>query len=87
MGRNNSKATLKYKKAVVLAIKSRGCIDCSVQYSPNEMTFDHLPGFTKRFTIGSAYSRETLKSLLKEILKCDLVCIPCHKRREYKRKG
>ena len=86
MSRNKKQAYTNYKMSVVQAIKNRACVDCSCQKAPERMTFDHLPGSTKRFTIGSAYAKETLKSLLREILKCDVVCRTCHTKREMKRR-
>lgn len=74
----------------VNSFKNRPCADCLKSYPPYVMDFDHLPGFSKRFTI-SQYIRENghkpnARALLAaEIAKCQPVCANCHRERTHKR--
>ncbi len=49
------------------------------------MDFDHRDSSTKSFML-SDVSRATVKSLLKEIEKCDVVCANCHRERTQRRR-
>lgn len=45
------------------------------------MTWDHVRG-EKRFTIGEGICGRSEAEILREIEKCELVCVNCHRRRE-----
>jgi hypothetical protein len=49
------------------------------------MDFDHREPEEKVFNIGMNKSRFTLKRLLEEIQKCDIVCANCHRNRTHKK--
>jgi hypothetical protein len=67
-------------RAYVATLKARSvCADCGTR---EDLTFDHLPGFHKRDTIANMISRVSLGTLIKEIAKCRIVCLMCHRRRE-----
>lgn len=61
------------------------CKDCKRVYSWKVMTFDHLDrGLKTRGVMQLATSSGKAK-LLEELAKCELVCLNCHKLREYER--
>lgn len=68
---------IKEKKAVP-------CMDCGQQYPHYVMDFDHRDPSVKEFTIGMINRISSVKRLLAEIAKCDVVCSNCHRIRTYK---
>ncbi len=64
---------------------SRPCADCGGRFHPVAMTFDHLPGTTKRTDVSTLLHSGYRKLLLDEIAKCELVCANCHAVRTYVR--
>ena len=72
-------------REVVNALKRKPCLDCGVSYLPCVMEFDHVRG-KKEFDIAFAVSsNKSIDLILKEIIKCDLVCANCHRTRTYYR--
>jgi hypothetical protein len=73
----------------VTAIKQAGvCVDCGGSFHPVAMDFDHLPGEEKRYEIARMLSGTwSIKSIEKEIAKCELVCSNCHRVRTATRAG
>ncbi len=72
-------------RTLINAIKSAPCVDCRIQYQPWQMQFDHRIPKTKHAAIADA-ARWSIKRLLKEIKKCDVVCANCHFDRTYRRR-
>ncbi len=73
-------------KAYVDALKSKPCTDCARTYHPYVMDFDHR-GTDKRIDVSMMVTRAYgLKTILKEIAKCDLVCSNCHRLRTLSRR-
>jgi hypothetical protein len=69
-------------KAAINNLKSRPCVDCKKRYPPWVMDFDHRPGSQKSFTMAHALKDGmSLKRLLEEAKKCDVVCANCHRQR------
>ena len=68
--------------------KAGPCADCGKRYPPYVMDFDHRPGETKLFNLGSLTARRwvSLSMLRAEIEKCDLVCANCHRERTHQRR-
>lgn len=65
--------------------KAKPCTDCNVEYPYYVMQFDHLSA--KEFTIGSyAGTTGSVKRLLAEIAKCEVVCANCHAERTHQRR-
>lgn len=65
--------------AIANEVKSAGCIYCG-ETNVECLDFHHRDGEIKSFTIGKALQRSTpLKTLLRDIAKCDIVCPNCHK--------
>jgi 5-methylcytosine-specific restriction endonuclease McrA len=71
-----NKLYIRYLKAVAT------CKDCG---SREDLTFDHLPGHEKKGNITDLVSKGSLGKLRREIAKCEIVCWPCHARRENER--
>ena len=63
----------------------RPCADCGGIFHPVAMTFDHLPGSTKRAEVSNLVYRGSRQLLLEEIAKCELVCANCHAIRTFNR--
>lgn len=82
LNRNNF-AFEKHRK-LVRQVKARPCADCGVQYPFYVMDFDHREGSSKSFALNQI-QRQTMKAILREIEKCDVVCSNCHRERTYKR--
>ena len=64
-------------------IKSRPCADCGTSYPPYVMDFDHLRD--KQFMVSGMLTR-SLKQILEEVAKCEVVCSNCHRIRTWKRR-
>jgi hypothetical protein len=64
---------------------SQPCTDCGRRFHPAAMTFDHLPGTTKRDDVSNLLYAGYRKLLLEEIAKCELVCANCHAIRTFLR--
>ncbi len=74
-----------FRKIVAEIKGSTPCADCNHQYPAYVMQFDHLPDFNKKFTIGDIFNASSVKMLLDEIDKCEVVCANCHAERTHKR--
>jgi hypothetical protein len=75
------------RKALIHAIKSAPCADCSEKFNPVCMDFDHRPEELKEFNIGERYAIVNIDVLKAEIAKCDIVCANCHRIRTWRRDG
>jgi len=60
------------------ALKNQPCSDCGLKFPPTMMHFDHLGESPKNGDVSRLISNVGWDTLLKEIEKCDLVCIICH---------
>ena len=65
---------------------SRPCADCGAFFHPAAMTFDHLPGKTKRGDVSDLLCHGFRRQGLEEIAKCELVCANCHAVRTFVRR-
>lgn len=65
--------------------KSQPCADCKRRFPPVAMDFDHVRG--TKFEIVSKLTGRlfSIKRLLEEVEKCDVVCANCHRIRTAKR--
>jgi hypothetical protein len=72
---------IEYYSHVLEHFKNNPCVDCG-ETDPLVLEFDHRDRAEKEFTIG-AYNdnRFGVDRLKKEILKCDVRCANCHRRR------
>jgi hypothetical protein len=77
-------AQKKYKQKIddfVKSIKKSPCVDCGGSFPRECMDFDHVPGRgEKSFNISRATADGvSIKKIMTEISKCDLVCANCHR--------
>jgi hypothetical protein len=71
---------------VVAHLRAHPCVDCG-ESDLVVLDFDHLPGADKRFDIARAVTGSTRSwaTIHAEILKCEVVCANCHRRRTARR--
>src|SRR6266581_4332245 len=62
------------------------CTDCGGYFHHAAMAWDHLPGFVKSAEISRLVQQNSRGAILREILKCELVCANCHAVRSYERR-
>ena len=72
-------------RELIRQAKSRPCADCGVQYPYYVMDFDHRVGEAKTFELNSV-ARKTVREIMREIEKCDVVCSNCHRERTHRRR-
>lgn len=72
------------RRELVRQMKSRPCADCGVQYPYYVMDFDHREGETKEYEL-NRIDRMTLRAIMRETQKCDVVCANCHRERTHQR--
>lgn len=66
--------------------KSNPCADCGNVYPTYVMDFDHLPQYEKSFNLARFQSmNKSMRQVVDEIKKCDLVCANCHRIRTFSR--
>lgn len=67
------------RRAVIDTYKlSKGCYECGFHKWPEALDFDHLDRTTKRFMISQKMAF-SVKMLMKEIVKCRVLCANCHR--------
>ena len=65
-------------------LKDFPCVDCGIKYEPSCMDFDHL--YDKVMAVSKMiHETFSLENIKKEIAKCELVCVLCHKNRTHQR--
>ena len=69
-------------KALLKKLKDKPCMDCGVKYPHYVMDFDHRDPETKTKNI-SRMLTTSVKTIMDEVAKCDLVCANCHRERTY----
>lgn len=67
-------------------LRENPCKDCGQQYPFYVMEFDHREGEEKVDAIANLAANGSLKALLAELEKCDVVCANCHRARTYFRR-
>ena len=72
-------------KEIVRELKAHPCSDCGGTFPSYVMDFDHRTGEVKNFSVSDSIKWMSLKRVLDEIAKCDLVCANCHRIRTYQR--
>ena len=81
----------KKKKEVMMNyirdIKDVPCKDCGIKYCQYVMEFNHRDPLQKTFNISTMAQRGSLKKMIEEIAKCDVVCANCHRLRTAKSLG
>lgn len=65
--------------------ESQPCADCGNFYEHYLMDFDHLPEFLKVGEITKLVRQRSWAIVEAELLKCEVVCCMCHRRRTHRR--
>jgi sRNA-binding protein len=75
------------KRAYVVMSKDRPCVDCGHRWPAVAMDFDDVQGIKKGNVAQMAGGGHSMKALVAEIAKCEVVCACCHRvRTESRRK-
>ena len=84
--RNYMKAQYDRNVVIVRTLKTdRGCMDCGYNKHHAGLEFDHRePGRGKKETVAALMGR-SIKRIMAEIEKCDVVCGTCHRVRTFER--
>jgi len=78
------RAIARNKKLVQEYKEKYPCVDCNIS-DTEVLSFDHIVG-QKRFNISDGVQRGVgEETLLKEIAKCEIVCMNCHTKRTKRR--
>lgn len=71
-------------KGYMTKLKDKPCQDCGKKYPHYVMDFDHREGEKKLLEVARMVAGGwSLKKIMKEIKKCDIVCSNCHRLRTY----
>ena len=74
-------------KRLINSLKDVPCMDCGKKYPHYVMDFDHRDGNLKDATLTEACRNHwSVKRIMKEVAKCDVVCANCHRERSAKRR-
>lgn len=79
----SKKRRLKIKIFLQRLKESTPCADCKKFFPFMCMDFDHIRG--NKLGDVSDFRNKTMKSLMREIAKCEIVCANCHRVRTWKR--
>jgi hypothetical protein len=71
---------------VLIRLRQLPCADCGRTFPVCAMEFDHRPGLQKIGLVSQMAGRVTIRTLLEEVAKCDIVCTNCHRDRSYRRR-
>ena len=82
--RRANRRALERNKGVIIAAKSKPCVDCGNSYHHTVMDLDHLPGVDKKFRLAEQ-NHLSVKKVQDEIDKCEVVCANCHRIRTWNR--
>ena len=78
---SNRKKKLYNRKLCLFIVKSvkffSSCKDCGTMV---DLSFDHVKG-TKLFNLSNIPYRTPIKTVINELLKCEIRCIACHRNR------
>ena len=78
----------KYERAMrarLNELKDVACADCGQRFKPWVMDFDHVDG-EKLFNLARTRGR-SLRVILLEVAKCQIVCANCHRDRTHQRRN
>lgn len=83
----NLRTNQKIRQIVIDIKNNNSCKDCGIKYlnEPWLFEFDHLKEEGKVSEISRLEKSGSIKKLLNEIMKCDLLCLICHRRRSASR--
>lgn len=83
--RDAKKTSQRELREIVKKAKDVPCIDCGKTYPPYVMDFDHRRG-VKVAKVSALVYANSVRLLLEEIEKCDVVCANCHRERTFGKK-
>lgn len=63
-----------------------GCVDCGYRQAPEALDFDHVRGEKVMDLCRMATAFKSMKRVLDEVAKCEVVCANCHRIRTRKRR-
>jgi hypothetical protein len=74
-------------REILRGAKKTPCVDCGQHYPYYVMDFDHREGEEKISNVADLnfHRRTSLRRLIAEIAKCDVVCANCHRERTHQR--
>lgn len=58
---------------------AKGCEHCGYNEHAVALDFDHIDPNDKKFTISHRLDLSTIKTLMKEVRKCRVLCANCHR--------
>jgi hypothetical protein len=73
-------------QVLLRAAKDKPCADCGVRYPYYVMDLDHREGVEKIGPLAHFLKKHSIRLLVAEIAKCDVVCSNCHRERTHQRK-
>ena len=80
------KSKVEKMRAVIALKRDKPCADCGLSFHPVAMDFDHV-GSNKVFSVSRMVQRRiSIKRILAETAKCELVCSNCHRIRTHNRR-
>ena len=84
---NNPDYVARNRKLMIEYLETRACVDCG-EADLVTLDFDHIDPATKTANVSRMVSSGlSWESILKEIMKCDVVCSNCNRRRTARRNG
>jgi hypothetical protein len=83
--KRNKKYREQLKEFFLNYLRNSSCKDCGVK-DIRVLEFDHLPEYVKKNNVSTMYKRNySIKTILDELRKCDVVCANCHRIRTAER--
>ena len=82
----NIKRKLKRKRIILEHLQSHPCIDCG-ENDIRVLEFDHREEYKKEMSISEMLRTSKMVTIQAEMLKCDIRCCNCHRRRHFMQKG
>lgn len=84
---NNIRTRAKVRGFILEYLRGHPCIDCQ-EPDPIVLEFDHRLNVVKEFNIGDAVRLTiSLRRVKAEVVKCDVRCANCHRRKTYRDRG
>lgn len=65
---------------------AKGCESCGYNKHAVSLDFDHVDPSTKKFTVAHRIDLSTVKTLMAEVRKCQVLCANCHRIKSYEDK-
>ena len=68
-------------KSLVDALKRKPCMACHNRFEPCHMRFARRDDTRKRYSMAKMFLLASFTTIIKELNRCDLLCINCYKTR------